>query len=111
MPPAPTVDGAFSGGMLHGYLELFAASPDTLGATNVSFEIATTESSIALQRAAAPLQPTKDDPGCRIAGTSVSLADLPTGDYDARAVISIANRRVGQVTRPFRIAHVSATAK
>jgi VWFA-related protein len=111
MPPAPTVDGEFSGGMLHGYLELFAASPDTLGATNVSFEIATTESSIALQRAAAPLQPTKDDPGCRIAGTSVSLADLPTGDYVARAVISIANRRVGQVTRPFRIAHVSATAK
>jgi hypothetical protein len=111
MPPAPTVDSEFRGGTLHGYLELFAESPDTLGATNVSFEIATTESSIALQRATAPLQPTKDDPGCRVAGASVSLAALPAGDYVARAVITIANRRVGQVTRPFRIVHASPTTK
>ncbi len=111
MPPAPTVDGEFSGGTLHGYLELFAESPDTLAATNVSFEIATTESSIALQRAAAPLQPTKEDPGCRIAGASVSLADLPAGEYVTRAVITIANRRVGQVTRPFRIVSAPATTK
>jgi VWFA-related protein len=109
MPAAPTVDAEFAGGVLHGYLELFAESPETLDATNVSFEIATTETSIALQRAAARLQPTKDDAGCRIAAASVSLAELPIGDYVARAVITIGNRRIGQVNRPFLIAQGSPT--
>jgi hypothetical protein len=41
----------------------------------------------------------------------VSLADLPAGEYVARAVITIASRRVGQVTRPFRIVLAPATTK
>ncbi len=105
MPPAPTVDGDFSGSTLHGYLELFADAPEPLDAASVSFEVATGETSVALQREPATLRAAKDDAGCRIAGASVTIADLPAGDYFARAVISIGNRRVGQVTRPFRIAH------
>ena len=111
MPPAPTVDGDFSGSTLHGYLELFADAPEPLDAASVSFEVATGETSVALQRESATLRAAKDDAGCRIAGASVTIADLPAGDYFARAVISIGNRRVGQVTRPFRIAHKSATGK
>jgi hypothetical protein len=111
MPPAPTVDGAFSGSTLHGYLELFADSPEPLDAASVSFEVATGETSVALQQESAPLRAAKDDAGCRIAGASVTIADLPAGDYFARAVIAIGNRRIGQVTRPFRITHKSATGK
>jgi len=111
MPPAPTVDGAFSGSTLHGYLELFADAPEPLDAASVSFEVATGETSVALQHAPATLRAATDDAGCRIAGASVTIADLPAGDYVARAVISIGNRRVGQVTRPFRIAHSSAERK
>jgi hypothetical protein len=111
MPPAPTVDGAFSGSTLHGYLELFADTPDPLDAASVSFEVATGETSVALQQESATLRAAKDDAGCRIAGASVTIADLPAGDYFARAVIAIGNRRIGQVTRPFRITHKSATGK
>jgi hypothetical protein len=111
MPAAPTVDGDFTGGTLHGYLELFADFPEALDATTVSLEIAATEGGNALQRADATVRKTPDDAGCRIAGASVSIADLPAGDYVARAVISVAKRRVGQVTRPFRIPQPSATRK
>ena len=111
MPPAPTVDGTFSGSTLHGYLELFADTPEPLDAASVSFEVATGETSVALQQESATLRAAKDDAGCRIAGASVTIANLPAGDYFARAVIAIGNRRIGQVTRPFRITHKSATGK
>lgn len=111
MPPAPTVDGDFTGGTLHGYLELFADAPEVLDATSISLEVATTEGSIALQRADAILRTPNDDAGCRIAGASVSIADLAAGDYVARAGIFIGSKRVGQVTRPFRVERTPATSK
>jgi VWFA-related protein len=102
-PPSPTVDGDFTGGTLHAYLELFADFPEALDAASVSLEVAATEGSNALQRAPATLRTPTDDAGCRIAGASVNIAELPAGNYVARAVISIGTRRVGHVTRPFRI--------
>jgi hypothetical protein len=110
MPAAPTVDGEVTGGMLHAYLELFADAPEVFEVASVAIEVGATEGSPALQRVTVPLR-TTDTPGCRVAGGSVSIADLPRGDYMARAVISIGNRRVGQVTRPFKVARPSAPPK
>jgi VWFA-related protein len=111
MPVAPTVDGEFTGGTLHAYLELFADAPEWLDTTTVSLEIASTPGSAALKSAPAELQTPKDDAGCRIAGASVSIGDLAAGAYVARAVISIGTRRVGEVTRPFSNGRTLATGK
>jgi VWFA-related protein len=111
MPASPTIDGDFIGGVLHGYLELFAAAPEALDAANVSLEIAATEGSNALRQVPVPLRPAQDDTGCRIAGASVNIADLAAGEYVARAVVSVGTRRVGEVTRAFRIGRGPVTGK
>ena len=38
------------------------------------------------------------------------IALLPTGDYIARAVVTVAGQRIGQVSRPFRISRSAAAA-
>jgi VWFA-related protein len=106
--PMPTVDGGITGDVLHSYVELLADTPATLDATAVTFEVAATETSAALQHSAASLRTVADDAGCRIAGASLNLAALPAGDYVARAVVTVLNKRVGQVTRPFRVTHTAA---
>ena len=111
MPASPTVDGDFSGGTLHGYLEIFAEAPEVLDAATVSLEIAATPGSNALRHAPAPLRTAQDDAGCRIAGASVSIGDLPAGEYVARAIVSIGTRRVGEVSRAFRIGRTPAVGK
>ena len=42
---------------------------------------------------------------------SIPVALLPPGDYVARAVITTDGRKVGQVTRPFRVGRIVTTAK
>jgi VWFA-related protein len=101
---APAVSANVTGDTLHGYLELFADAPEPLDLTSVTFEVAQTPTSAALERAAVPLRKPEDDARCRIAGASVNIGKLGPGDYVARAVISVAGRRVGEVVRPFRIA-------
>jgi VWFA-related protein len=101
---APAVSADFSGGTLHGYLELFADASEVLDMASVTLEVARTESSPALERAPVQLQTPKDDAKCRIAGASIGISSLPSGDYVARAVITLGGKTVGQVLRPFRVA-------
>jgi hypothetical protein len=49
-----------------------------------------------------------DDERCRIMGARLNIGTLPPGEYVARAVISVAGRRVGQVVRSFRVARTGA---
>jgi VWFA-related protein len=108
IPLAPAVSGDFTGGTLHGYLELFADAPETLDLAAVTLEVAETETSPALERVEVPLRAPDDDTRCRIAGAGVSLAQLPPGNYVARAVIAVGGRTIGQVTRPFSVTRAEA---
>jgi VWFA-related protein len=102
-PQAPIVGGDIRGRTLHGYLELFADSADTLNDASVTLEIAHSESSPALERVPVQLATTKESVRCRIASARINLAKFPPGRYVARAVIAIGLDAVGQVTRPFTI--------
>ena len=101
---APAVSTDFKGDTLHGYLELFADAPEVLDMASVTLEVAQTAASPALERTPVQLQTPKDDAKCRIAGASVGISSLPSGDYVARAVIALGGKTVGQVLRPFRVA-------
>ena len=101
---APAVSTDFKGETLHGYLELFADAPEVLEMATVTLEVAQTASSPALERAPVQLQTPTDDAKCRIAGASIGISSLPSGDYVARAVIALGGKTVGQVLRPFRVA-------
>ena len=102
-PQAPVVSGDIRGRTLHGYLELFADSAETLNDASVTLEIAHSESSPALERVPVQLATTKESVRCRIASARINLAKFPPGSYVARAVIAIGLDAVGQVTRPFKI--------
>jgi VWFA-related protein len=102
-PLAPVVSGDIRGKTLHGYLELFAESAETLNDASVTLEIARTDSSPALERVPVQLGTTKESVRCRIAAARINLANFPPGAYVARAVIAIGLDAVGQVTRPFTI--------
>ena len=100
----PAVSGDFTGDFLHGYLELHSDASDQLKGASVVMEVASNEQGRALDAAAAQFQ---DRPGTpetrRVAEAAVPIALLPPGDYVARAIVNVAGRKAGQVTRPFRI--------
>ena len=99
----PTVTGDLAGAQLHMYLELFSDAPDGFEGTSVTLEIVPAGGSIAVDSVPASLQPAGNDARSRSAAGSIPLALLPPGSYLARAVVSLDGRRVGQMTRPFRI--------
>src|SRR5262249_21740591 len=68
----------------------------------VVVEIAENAQARALDSAAVRFQP-GDEPLRRVAEASVPIAFLPPGQYVARAVVSSGGRKIGEVTRPFRI--------
>ncbi len=77
---------------------------DLLKNSTVMFEVAADAQSRALDGAAGRVQPaTADAPNRRALEGSIPVALLPPGDYVARAVVSTDGRKVGQVTRPFRV--------
>ena len=106
---APAVAAEFTTDTLHGYLELYSDSPEALGSTAVTLEVAENEEGRALDSAPAEFTRGEDSPGRRAAEGSVPIALLPPGDYVARAVIMVGGRKAGTVTRPFRIARAAAT--
>ena len=108
LPLTPAVSGDITGGTLHGYLELFADAREPLDRAVVTWEIAATETSPALERAPVTLRTTEDNSRCRIAAATMDIARFPPGDYVARAVITIDGRAAGHVTRAFRIARTPA---
>lgn len=106
LPPAVAAD--FTGDELHAYVELFSEVEEQLRGATVVLDVAQTESSRALNSAAARFQQVAS-PARRVAAGTVPIGLLSPGEYVARAIISVAGRRVGQVTRPFRVARPAAT--
>jgi VWFA-related protein len=99
----PTVSGDLSGEQLHVYFELFSDAPAGVVGASVAIEILPAGGSTAIDTIPASLQPAGNDPRCRAATGSIALGLLPKGSYLARAVVSLDGRRVGQMTRPFRV--------
>ncbi len=109
----PVVGREFTSGTVANYIELYSEAADVLKNTTVMFEVAKDEQARALDGAAGRVQPASaDSPNRRTLEGSIPLALLPPGDYVARAVVSTDGRKVGQVTRPFRVGKtVSIAAK
>lgn len=103
LPLAPTVSGDLRGNLLHGYLEIFGETSELLDRSSVTLEIASAESSAALQRVPVALATPAETTRCRVAAARVDIARLPPGSYIARAVIALGLDEVGQVERPFRV--------
>jgi VWFA-related protein len=99
----PTVTGDLAGGQLHVYLELFSDAPDGFEGTGVTIEIIPDGGSTPVEIVPASMQPTGNDPRNRAAAGSIPIGLLPKGNYLARAVVTLDGRRVGQMTRPFRV--------
>ena len=99
----PTVTGELAGSQLHVYLELFSDAPAGFDGTGVTIEILPEGGSIPVDTVEASLQPAGGDPRSRAVAGSVPLGLLPKGSYLARAVVSLDGRRVGQMSRPFRV--------
>jgi VWFA-related protein len=106
----PTVTANFNGDLLHGYLEVHSEAPEVLKSAAVDIEVASTADARAIETAAARMVEQSAKPDRRAAEGIVPIALLPAGDYVARAVITVAGQRVGQVSRPFRIVRTSPTA-
>lgn len=107
----PAVAANFTGSMLQAYVELFSEAPQQLETASVVMEVAEREDGPTLDATAAALK----EPGTpggerRTAEAAVPIALLPSGDYVARAVVSVAGRKVGRVSRPFRIVRAAASA-
>jgi tetratricopeptide (TPR) repeat protein len=107
----PTVSAEFKGGMLHGYLELHSEAAEPLRAATVALEIANSAAARALDTVPARFE---DEAGSsttrRVAEAAVPIELLPAGDYVARAVVTVAGRKVGQVSRSFRIVRSGVTS-
>ena len=106
----PTVTANFKGELLHGYLEVHSEAPEALKNATVEIEVASTADARAIESAAARMVDQPPASGRRAAEGVVPIALLPAGDYVARAVVTVAGQRVGQVSRPFRIVRTAATA-
>ena len=105
----PTVTANFNGELLHGYLEVHSEAPETLKNATVDIEVASTADARAIESAAARMVDQPATSGRRAAEGVVPIALLPAGDYVARAVVTVAGQRMGQVSRPFRIVRTAAT--
>ena len=105
LPVAPSVTGEITKGTLYSYLELFGETTETFARSSVTLEIQRADGSAPLLRVPVQLDMPKLDGECtcRVAPARVRLADLPPGEYVARAVIAMGLESVGHVSRPFRI--------
>jgi Flp pilus assembly protein TadD len=101
---APTTTARFTGDQLHGYLELFSDAPGQLQDVTIAIEVAQAEDGRALDSVPATFQNVSSGgERRRAAEASVPIGLLPPGEYVARAVVSVADRKVGQVSRPFTV--------
>ena len=107
----PSVSAQFTGDLLHAYLELHSEAPQVLESAVVTLEIATSEVARAIDAAPARFErEATPSPTRRVAEGTVPLVLLPPGEYIARAVVTVAGRKVGEVTRPFRIVRTTAAS-
>ena len=99
----PTVTGELSGDQLHAYMELFSDTPAGFDETTVTIEVLPAGGTKVVEQGTATLQAVQDGQPVRAVSGSVPIALLSKGSYVARAVVTVAGRKVGQMTRPFRI--------
>ena len=100
----PPVAADLTGDELHAYLELLSEAPEQLTNATVTIEVAHSESGNAIDRAPARLHAAEMTGWRRrIVEAALPIGLLPPGEYVARAVIAVGERRVGQVVRPFRV--------
>jgi VWFA-related protein len=99
----PTISGDLSADQLYTYLELFSDAPGGFDGTEVAVEIVAAGGTNVVDRAAATLQAVPGNQPVRAVSASVPIALLTPGNYVARAVVSVDGRKVGQISRPFRI--------
>jgi VWFA-related protein len=99
----PTITGALAGEQLYFYLELFADSGAAFDGAAAAVEVSPEGSTTVVDSAPASLQRIGGDDKCRALTGTVPISLLPRGNYVARLVVSLDGRRVGQMTRPFRL--------
>jgi tetratricopeptide (TPR) repeat protein len=105
----PSASADITGDTLQGYVELYSDAADALKAVTAEIEVAASADGRAIERSWLRFQDGSGaPPNRRVAEGTVLLAFLQPGSYVARAVISSGGRRVGQVSRPFRIVRASA---
>jgi hypothetical protein len=107
----PTVSAQFKGDILHGYVELHSEAAEPLQNAQVTFEVANNPQARALDSVEARFDsgPTTS-PTRRVAEAAIPIALLPPGDYVARAVVTVAGQKTGQVVRSFHLARPSTPA-
>lgn len=108
-PARPVAEPTVETDTLLTYLELYSDVADQLSHASVRFEVAQNTNGRALESSAARAQ---EDPSRRKRSLEarVPIALLPPGDYIARAIVSLGDRAVARVTRPFRIVRTAATS-
>ena len=99
----PTITGALSGDELHVYLELFADGASAFEGTTGTLEVSPDGSTTVVESAPISLQRLGNDERCVALTGAVPVALLPRGSYQARVVVSVDGRKVGQMSRPFRL--------
>lgn len=104
----PAVAADFTGDELHAYIELFSEAAEPLRNATVVMEVAPGDEARTLDSTPARFQQGTGE-NRRAAEAGVPIGLLPPGEYVARAVISVGGRKVGQVTRPFRIVRAART--
>jgi VWFA-related protein len=115
-PPAasgslrPPVEARLSAGRLAAYLEMYANQPEFFSSVQVRLEVAANETGPALASGVAEPAVMKD-PKSRVVLVSMSLGELPPGQYVARAIVTRGSEKVGQLSRPFHITQASAAAR
>lgn len=106
----PVVSADYTSPVLHTALALYGDAAGVLDGASVTFEVSEAGESRAL--ASAPGMPTGSaNPVARTVQASLPIDVLPPGDYVARAIVALAGRKAGEVTRPFRIARPSVIAE
>jgi VWFA-related protein len=101
----PVISSDYTSPVLHTAVELYADSVEVLKGATVTFEIADTGSSGAINSAAGtPPRNVEATDNARTLQAAIAISLLPPGEYVARAIIKTGGRTVGQVLRPFRVA-------
>jgi hypothetical protein len=104
--PRPVPSGIHYSETMYSILELTGDDGDRLSQSQVSVQIAESETSAALVTAAAT--PIPRAPGQRSYAALLKLGVLPPGDYVARAVVKVPGQPDAVVSRSFRLAPVAS---
>jgi VWFA-related protein len=104
--PRPVPSGIHYSETMYSILELTGDDGDRLSKSQVSVQIAESETSAALVTAAAT--PIPRAPGQRSYAALLKLGVLPPGDYVARAVVKVPGQPDAVVSRSFRLAPVAS---